>query len=235
MRLISPHIQVTEIDWLRPLGLETQKCSQTDFNKRREILSEFVYYVFDSLLIPLIRSNFYVTESSVHRYRLFFFRHDVWKNISEPAMAQIKSKMFEEVKLADAMKILDSRRLGYSQIRLLPKQTSVRPIMNLRRRVATSKDKKILGQSINSILGPVSSILKLEKVRRTDASSSRNVCADCQRRLSILVGLVRQCSLWARSMAASATSRNVLALITDPFTSPRSTCRRHLTQFLKRQ
>lgn len=81
-------------------------------------------------------------------------------------MAVLKAQMFEEVKLEEALKILDSRRLGYSQVRLLPKQTSVRPIMNLRRRMITSKDKKILGQSINSILGPVSNMLKLEKVSR---------------------------------------------------------------------
>lgn len=79
-------------------------------------------------------------------------------------MVELKGKMFEEVKLDDALKILDSRRLGYSQVRLLPKQTSVRPIMNLRRRMITSKDKKVLGYSINSILGPVYSMLKLEKV-----------------------------------------------------------------------
>lgn len=80
-------------------------------------------------------------------------------------MAELKIKMFEEVKLADALKILDSRRLGYSQVRLLPKQTSVRPIMNLRRRMITNnKDKKVLGYSINSILGPVYNMLKLEKV-----------------------------------------------------------------------
>lgn len=125
-----------------------------------------MYYIFDSLLIPLIRSNFYVTESSAHRYRLFFFRQDVWRTIAEPAMAELKAKMFEEVKLEDALGILDSRRLGYSQVRLLPKQTSVRPIMNLRRRTITTKDKKMLGQSINSILGPIANMLKLEKASR---------------------------------------------------------------------
>lgn len=129
--------------------------------------------MFDSLLIPLIRSNFYVTDSNVHRYRVFFFRHDVWRTVAEPAMAQLKGKMFEEVRLDEALKILDSRRLGYSQVRLLPKQTSVRPIMNLRRRMVTSKDKKVLGYSINSILGPVYSMLKLEKVCSITATVSR--------------------------------------------------------------
>jgi telomerase reverse transcriptase len=139
--------------------------SQTDAHKRAEILNEFVYYVFDSLLIPLIRSNFYVTESSVHKYRLFFFRHDVWRHIAEPAMAALKVKMFEEVKMDEAMKILDSRRLGYGQIRLLPKGATVRPIMNLRRRTIGRGSRRILGPSINRVLGPVHDMLKLEKVR----------------------------------------------------------------------
>lgn len=157
-------LKITEIEWLEPLGLKNRKCSQTDFRKRSEIFYEFLYYLFDSIVIPLIRSNFYVTESNIHRYRLYFFRHDVWKSITEPAMAGLKTKMFEEVKVDDATRILESRRLGYSQIRLLPKQTSVRPITNLRRRAVNAKDKRILGQSINTILGPVYDMLRLEKI-----------------------------------------------------------------------
>lgn len=121
--------------------------------------------MFDSFLIPLIRSNFYVTESNVDRHRLFFFRHDVWRYVAEPAMAILKTNMFEEIKTEDALRILQSRRLGYSQVRLLPKQAKMRPIMNLRRRALVQGDKKMLGPSINTILGPVNSMLKLEKVR----------------------------------------------------------------------
>lgn len=153
-----------DIDWLAPPTLHGQKSSHTDTTKRFEIFHEFLYYLFDSLLIPLIRSNFYVTESSAHRYRLFFFRHDVWRSVAEPAMASLKAKMFEEVKLEDALRILDSRRLGFSQVRLLPKGPAVRPIMNLRRRTLVKGDRKMLGSSINTILGPISHMLKLEKV-----------------------------------------------------------------------
>ncbi|KAK7738484.1 Telomerase reverse transcriptase [Cytospora paraplurivora] len=159
--------KIIEIEWLEPPGLKHRKCSQTDFRKRSEIFQEFLYYIFDSLVIPLIRSNFYVTESNVHRYGLYFFRHDVWKHITEPAMAELKAKMFEEVKVDEALRIRDSRRLGYnlgfSHIRLLPKKTSIRPIMNLRRRAFMANGKKTLGQSINAILGPVYNMLKLEK------------------------------------------------------------------------
>ena len=137
--------------------------SQSDLNKRIEIFQEFLYYVFDSILVPLIRAHFHVTESNVHRNRLFFFRHDVWRSLAEPAIASLNSTMFEEIRLDRAKKILDSRALGFSQIRLLPKQTGVRPIMNLRRRIA-KPGSKVLGRSINSVLAPVYSALTFEKV-----------------------------------------------------------------------
>lgn len=79
-------------------------------------------------------------------------------------MAKLKETMFEEVKLNDALRILESRRLGFSQIRLLPKGDKLRPITNLRRRALARGATKVLGPSINSILGPVHSLLKLEKV-----------------------------------------------------------------------
>ncbi|KAL0475706.1 Telomerase ribonucleoprotein complex RNA binding domain-containing protein, partial [Neurospora intermedia] len=170
-------MKLSSIPWLASPALSSHKCSQTELNKRKEIYLEFLYYTFDSLLIPLIRSNFYVTESSAHRYRLFFFRHDVWLSVTKPALTCLKAKMFEEVKGAEAVKMLEGRKLGFSQVRLLPKGvgSNLRPIMNLRRRVLLrglgskgirGKQKQMLGPSINSVLGPVNSMLKFEKRER---------------------------------------------------------------------
>ena len=132
--------------------------------KRKEILFELIYYVFDSFLIPLIRSNFYVTESSQHRNRLFYFRHDVWRVLTEPSINHMKSSMLSELKLVHAKRIPDTCQLGFSQFRLLPKGPGVRPIMNLRRRTARLQNGKVfLGKSINSELGPVQSMLNYEK------------------------------------------------------------------------
>lgn len=137
--------------------------SQPDKEKRAEIFYEFLYYVFDSLLIPLIRCNFYVTDSSKHKYRVFYFRHDVWRCVAEPATAALKANLLEEVSMEDARRILDSRKLGTSHLRLLPKDSTLRPIMNLRRRAPLRANQKVLGPSINSILGPVHSVFSLEK------------------------------------------------------------------------
>ncbi|KAK0761022.1 LOW QUALITY PROTEIN: hypothetical protein N5P37_005964 [Trichoderma harzianum] len=80
--------------------------------------------------------------------------------VAEPSMLSLREGMFEEVKLNEATRILDSRRLGFSQLRLLPKGTKLRPIMNLRRR--QMKGPRWLGSSINSILKPIHAALKFE-------------------------------------------------------------------------
>ncbi|TAQ91363.1 hypothetical protein B7494_g281 [Chlorociboria aeruginascens] len=75
----------------------------------------------------------------------------------------LKLTMFEELKLEHAQNILKSRELGFSQVRLVPKETGVRPIMNLKHRPMKDGYKNILGRSINSIMAPVYNVLTFEK------------------------------------------------------------------------
>lgn len=159
-------IQIADVKWLRPPNVRSgNKMSQTDFNKRRELLAELIYYIFDSFLILLIRTNFHVTESNVDRNRLHYFRHDVWRKLSEPALIHLKTTMFEDMKSEDASKILAGRQIGYSQVRLLPKKLGARPITNLKRRMQiTVKGKVTLGKSINSVMRPVFNVLNFERV-----------------------------------------------------------------------
>jgi telomerase reverse transcriptase len=140
------------------------KTSASDMKKRLQIFNEFIYYLVDSILIPLIRTNFHVTESSSHKSRLFYFRHDVWRSLAEPAVGSLKLAMFEEMVPEKAQQILNARPFGFSHIRLLPKGTGVRPIMNLKRRAMKKGYKNVLGPSINSTLTPVFNMLTFEKV-----------------------------------------------------------------------
>ena len=145
----------------------SMKIAASDIKKRKEIFLEFLYYVFDSLLIQLIRFNFHVTESNTHQNRIFYFRHDTWRALTEPTMASFKLNMYEEIKTVKAKQLLDARTLGFSQIRLLPKGNGVRPITNLRRRVTKLQNGKVtLGRSINSVMAPVFDVLDFEKKKR---------------------------------------------------------------------
>jgi telomerase reverse transcriptase len=158
--------QISNITWLRPPNEPTHsRMSASDFAKRKEIFAELLYYLFDSFLIPLISSNFYVTESSTYRNRLLYFRHDVWQRLSEPALNSLRTSMFEEVGQSKAKKTLSNMSIGTGRVRLLPKETGLRPIINLKRRVLTKRNGRlVLGKSVNKILTPAFHVLNLEKV-----------------------------------------------------------------------
>jgi telomerase reverse transcriptase len=158
--------QIATLAWLRTPGLTAStKMAKPDFDKRYAIFLEFVYWIFDSFLIPLIRSNFHVTESNVHRNRLFYFRHDVWRMLAEPSLANLKINIFEEMPTDRATKLLSARPLGFSQIRLLPKTTGVRLITNLKRKQQVMRNgTMVLGRSINAVMTSAFNIINYEKV-----------------------------------------------------------------------
>ncbi|USW57953.1 Putative telomerase ribonucleoprotein complex - RNA-binding protein [Septoria linicola] len=163
-----------DIAWLGPrtqaLGGRT---SMSDTTKRRELLAELLYYLFDSFLMPLIRSHFHVTESNAQRNQLLYFRHDVWKVLSEPAMANLKTSMLEAYEASNSVSTLTARQLGVSHVRLVPKESGMRPIINLRRRVQKLQHGHVvLGRSINSLLTPTFSVLNYEKSRSRNSLGS---------------------------------------------------------------
>ncbi|THX60115.1 hypothetical protein D6D06_01489 [Aureobasidium pullulans] len=162
---VAQNIKISKISWLRPPDeMEGCKLAASDFNKRKDMFAELLYYLFDSFLIPLISSNFYVTESSTYRNRLLYFRHDVWQKLSEPALKSLGTTMFEEVGKSTVKRTLSDMSIGTGRVRLLPKESGLRPIINLKRRVQTKRNGRlVLGKSVNKILEPAFHVLNLEK------------------------------------------------------------------------
>ncbi|KAL4243808.1 Telomerase reverse transcriptase [Abortiporus biennis] len=157
----------SECDWLMPDGSKAMKqlrVSVTDSLKRTELLQDFIFWYFDGFLIPLLRTTFYVTESSAFRNKVLYFRQDDWATLCKPLIEKLSSNTFQKVDSVEAHEILRQRKLGFSFVRLLPKETGVRPIVNLRRKKPMMKD--VFGrpeQSINQILQAAFQILTYEK------------------------------------------------------------------------
>lgn len=164
-------LSITGIPWLVP---DRERLCLSATRKKEELLAEMVYWIIDSLVVPLLKAHFYITESHLFRNRVLYFRHDIWKRLTEPELAKIRLGMLSEVPTAIVTEILKKRALGFAYMRLLPKGRGVRPITNLRRREMTkdgtkrTKGKYLL-PSINSIMQSVYSVLKYEN--RPDVSS----------------------------------------------------------------
>jgi len=85
--------------------------------------------------------------------------------LTEPALKTLRSGIFEELPTEGALKLLSARQLGFSNIRLLPKQQGFRTIMNLKRRQQVLRYGAMsLGRSINSVMTPAFNAITYEKV-----------------------------------------------------------------------
>ena len=79
----------------------------------------------------------------------------------------------------DAKEILSQRKLGYSYVRLLPKEAGVRPIVNLRRAPKGGNGRQ---DSINRILRATFEVLTYEKVRLLHQNLNAQWFRVCHRR-----------------------------------------------------
>ncbi|KAG8948061.1 hypothetical protein FRC04_010103 [Tulasnella sp. 424] len=157
--------RIADCDWLIPdsPNAQARRPSVSDDLKKRELLNEFIYWFFDSFVLPLLKNTFYITDSGAYRNQVLYFRQDDWTKLCAPLFDRLSEGTFTKLGYSKqvADNVMRSRQLGYSYIRLLPKDTGVRPIVNLRR-------KPKAGLSINRVLQNAFQILSYEKTNQPD-------------------------------------------------------------------
>ncbi|VDB94295.1 unnamed protein product [Peniophora sp. CBMAI 1063] len=84
-----------ECKWL-DVG-DTKHAPPSEHAKRREIIEEFMYWYISCFVIPLLRTTFYITESSAFRNRILYFRQDDWDTLCAPLIERLTSVTFTQV------------------------------------------------------------------------------------------------------------------------------------------
>jgi hypothetical protein len=105
------------------------------------IMKSIIYWVFDYLVVQVIRSHFYVTEKQGDNYKTFYYHKKDWDLVIKINQKKLEVQ-FKPIDIKDAKKELESKDLTFGRLRLMPKPTSCRPIVSYRRK--TLKDKKHL-------------------------------------------------------------------------------------------
>ncbi|PFH53166.1 hypothetical protein AMATHDRAFT_39050 [Amanita thiersii Skay4041] len=150
LHYIMQGFQISDCDWLIPPGRACQntRVPVSDAIKRRELLEDFLFWFFDGFVLPLLKASskcrwfnglinrppqttFYTTEFSGCRNRLFYFRQDDWNELCAPLVKDLTSYRFEKLTEVQVTEILNQRQLGFSNARLLPKETGFRIVANL--------------------------------------------------------------------------------------------------------
>ncbi|CDZ98129.1 telomerase reverse transcriptase [Phaffia rhodozyma] len=128
---------ILECGWLEPGNfVRGSRVSEGDARKRKELAAEFLLWLFEGFLIPLLRTCFYITESTAYKKEVVYFRQDDWEALCRPVYQRLRSTAYQIVEPDGITRTYtgECRKLGHSYVRLLPKENGVRPIINLRRR-----------------------------------------------------------------------------------------------------
>ncbi|KAG0348607.1 hypothetical protein BG004_004735 [Podila humilis] len=138
--------------------------------KQFEILCEFLYWLMEGFMMPLIQAAFYVTDSSSQKNTMFYYRHSLWRKILEPTVSSLKARMFIQLSKEEE----NACRRPYANVRFLPKTNDLRPIVNLRKKTTRLVNGSMSSKawSTNQLLLNANQILSCERSRQDFSSSS---------------------------------------------------------------
>ncbi|OCF77899.1 hypothetical protein I204_01902 [Kwoniella mangroviensis CBS 8886] len=164
-------IQMNDVQWVINDPKNTQRVNVTEAEKRRNLVVDFVHWIFSEFLIPLLRNTFYITETSTTRYQTVYYTHEDWLRATKPHLEVLKDDLLVELNKTESY-FAQQGPLGVSAVRLIPKPKGFRPIVNLGKKI---KSQSPLGIPIpgfgkkeltaNQILKGVHQVLTFEKDR----------------------------------------------------------------------
>lgn len=105
---IMQGVHVNELDWL--CVEQQQRVTASESVKRREMATQFMHWLFDSYLIPLLQvsvderpcqlngqATFYATETQSTGYGTVYFHHAAWVSASRPHLDKLAATVLEEL------------------------------------------------------------------------------------------------------------------------------------------
>lgn len=95
----------------------------------------WVLYLLINVVTPLLWSCFYITDSEASHNRMLYYRKPVWARAAAATMDELKQRMsLRPIPMQAAIQLLstsDRQGMGWAAVRLTPKTSGMRPIMNL--------------------------------------------------------------------------------------------------------
>lgn len=98
---------------------------------RQNILEKWILWLFNSFIVPVIQSNFYVTESGHMKLEVFYYKQSMWNELIKKGRKSFIDPGTKLLNYASVRTAICSRSFGFSTLRFLPKATGVRPLAKL--------------------------------------------------------------------------------------------------------
>ncbi|KAL8265798.1 hypothetical protein R6Q59_003142 [Mikania micrantha] len=139
----------------------------------RNLLERWIYWLFSSIVVPLLQANFYVTESEHGKLQVFFYEKSVWEKLMKTSIACLKKECYRSLSVNSVKRIVNSRNFGFSRVRFRPKATGIRPLANLKSssRVQFSHAVKEF-KAVNVVLQDLHVVLKDVQIKNPEKLGS---------------------------------------------------------------
>ncbi|KAJ8566502.1 hypothetical protein ON010_g6622 [Phytophthora cinnamomi] len=149
LKKCADEFQVTNVKWM-DVQPGIKFCPPNERAKRHELFKNLLCWILSSLVFPLLRNLFYITESEGKANEIVFYQRPVWNVISTLALDDLEGAILQSSS-EKALPNDHERQLSTSRLRLLPKTSGIRPLMNLSTAVEEDKVSRLLGASVRNI------------------------------------------------------------------------------------
>ncbi|KAF7473989.1 telomerase reverse transcriptase [Marmota monax] len=131
-RELTWKMKVRDCAWLRR-SPGTHCVPAAEHRLRAEILAKFLFWLVDAYVVGLLRSFFYVTETTFQKNRLLFYRQSTWRRLQSVGVRQLLERVqLRQLSEAEVRQHQGARpALPTSRLRFVPKPNGLRPIVSV--------------------------------------------------------------------------------------------------------
>ncbi|KAM6157019.1 telomerase reverse transcriptase [Erethizon dorsatum] len=170
LRELTWKVKVQDCVWLRSSPGDG-RVTASEHRLRERVLAAFLFWLMDSYIVELLRSFFYVTETTFQKNRLLFYRRSLWRELQNIGVRQhVERVQLRELSAAELRQHQEARpALPTSRLRFVPKLSGLRPIVSMDRVVgarASRGDRK--AQQFTPRIRTLFSVLNYERARRPE-------------------------------------------------------------------
>lgn len=119
---------------------------------KEKLLESWIYWFFQSLVVPLLQANFYVTQSEHGKQDVYYYRKSVWEKMKNKTIMTYMDQSYQYLDDAATRRIIRKRSFGFSKLRIFPKEYEVRLLANLKASSKMSRKELCLADQSGKLL-----------------------------------------------------------------------------------
>jgi len=129
--------RIDEFSWLK-FNSKSENAKYFS-NENRYVLWRVMKWLFEEVLISLLRCFFYCTEKQKEYSRIFYYRKAIWSLVMKLSIEDLLKDNLKAVAKTEMMSLCENNNFAPGKMRLIPKGDTFRPIMTFNRKLPHSK------------------------------------------------------------------------------------------------